>query len=103
MTVRYIIRDLSENLLATVETAKPVAHLTIGTNLVLSADDYAPADGTWLRVEHIMIGLASDPGGEELVGVICSVQSRQSTTVAQGHTPNSYQDMLEHGAKLPSR
>jgi hypothetical protein len=97
MTLRYIFRDVDENLVATVETEQPIAHLAIGTNLVLRTDEYAPERETWLRVEHIMVGVTSGTRGiiHDQVGVICSVQSTKSTTVAQGHTPNSYQDMVE--------
>jgi len=96
MRLRYIFRDLDENLITTVETDQPLAHLEIGTNVVVRTDDYAPEPETWLRVEHIMVGLTSGAGGitQDLVGVICSLQSTKSTTVAQGHTPNSYQDIV---------
>ena len=97
MRLRYVFRDVDESLLATVEADEPIAHLAIGTNIVLKTDKYAPDQETWLRVEHIMVGVTSGASGitQDRVGVICSVQSTKSTTVAQGHTPNSYQDMVE--------
>jgi hypothetical protein len=100
MGLRYVFRDLDENLITTVETDQPLAHLAIGTNVVLRTDDYAPEPETWLRVEQIMVRVTPGAGGvQDLVGVVCSVQSTKSTTVARGHTPNSYQDMVE----LPSQ
>jgi len=97
MKLRYVFRDVDETLLATLETDQPLAHLAIGTNIVLKTDKYALEDESWLRVEHIMVGVTSGASGITLdkVGVICSVQSTKSTTVAQGHTPNSYQDIVE--------
>ncbi|MBA4099576.1 MAG: hypothetical protein C0484_22735 [Rhodospirillum sp.] len=97
MRLRYVFRDVDETLLATVETDQPIAHLAIGTNIVLQTDKYAPERETWLRVEHIMVGVTTGVSGitQDKVGLICSVQSTKSTTVAQGHTPNSYQDMVE--------
>jgi hypothetical protein len=95
MRLQYVFRDVDETLLATVETDQPLAHLAIGTNIVLKTDKYAPEQETWLRVEHIMVRVTSGGITQDKVGVICSVQSTKSTTVAQGHTPNSYQDMVE--------
>ena len=97
MKLRYVFRDVDETHLATVESDQPIAHLAIGINIVLKTDQYAPEHGTWLRVEHIMVGVTTGASGitQDMVGVICSIQSTKSTTLAQGHTPNSYQDMVE--------
>jgi hypothetical protein len=93
----YVFRDLDENLITTVESEMPIAHLAVGVNLLLRTGDYAPKPESWLHVEHIMVG-ATFSGAEpvhETVGVICSIQNTQSTSVAQGHMPNSYRDMIE--------
>ena len=104
MGLRYVFRNLDENLIATVETDQPLAHLAVGTNVVLRTNEYVPEPETWLRVEHIMVRVSAGASGiQDLVGVICSTQSTKSTTVAQDHIPNSYQDMIERGPELPSR
>lgn len=94
MKHRYVFRDTNEALLAVVETDRPITHLAIGAHLVLHTDDYAPKADTWLRVESIMLGVTSRDGvlAQDTIGIICSEQSTLTTTVGQGHTPNSYCD-----------
>jgi hypothetical protein len=97
MKRRYVFRDLDENLITTVESEMPIAHLAVGVNLLLRTGDYTPKPESWLHVEHIMVG-TTFKGAEpvqDTIGVICSMQNTQSTSVAQGHMPNSYRDMIE--------
>ena len=96
MKHRYVFRDTSETLLTVMETDRPITHLTIGANLVLQTEDYAPKADTWLRVESIMLGVTARDGvlAQDTVGVICSEQSTLTTTVGQGHIPNSYRDLV---------
>lgn len=95
MTHRYVFRDTNETLLTVLETDRPLAHLAVGANLVLQTEDYVPQANMWLRVESIMLGVTAKNGGvvQNTVGVICSEHSTLTTTVGQGHIPNSYQDM----------
>ena len=97
MKRRYVFRDLEENLITTVESDLPIAHLAVGVNLLLRTGDYTPKPESWLHVEHIMVGTTFKEGEpvQDTVGVICSIQNTQSTSVAQGHMPNSYRDMIE--------
>ena len=97
MKRRYVFRDLDENLITAVESDLPIAHLAVGVNLLLRTGDYTPKSESWLHVEHIMVGTTFKEGEpfQETVGVICSIQNTQSTSVAQGHMPNSYRDMIE--------
>lgn len=95
MTHRYVFRDTNETLLTVLETDQPITHLAIGVHLVLHTEDYAPKPDTWLRVESIMLGVTSRAGIliQDTIGIICSEQSTVTTTVGQGHTPNSYCDL----------
>jgi hypothetical protein len=97
MKRRYVFRDIDENLITTAESDMPIAHLAVGINLLLKTDDYTPEPESWLHVEYIMVG-TTFKGAEpvqDTVGVICSIQNTQSTSVAQGHIPNSYRDVIE--------
>jgi len=95
MKYRYVFRDTNEILLAVLETDRPITHLAIGANLVLHTEDYAPKADTWLRVESIMLGVTSKDGilAQDTIGLICSEQSTLTTSVGQGHMPNSYRDL----------
>jgi hypothetical protein len=96
MKHRYVFRDTNEALLTILETDRPITHLVIGANLVLQTEDYAPKADTWLRVESIMLGVTSRDGAlvQDTIGVICSEQSTLTTSVGQGHNPNSYRDLV---------
>ena len=56
MKRRYVFRDIDENLITTVESDMPIAHLAVGINLLLRTDDYTPEPESWLHVEYIMVG-----------------------------------------------
>ena len=55
MAFRYVFRDLDENLITTLDTDQPLAHLAIGNNIVLKTAEYSPAKETWHRVEYVMV------------------------------------------------
>ena len=53
----YYFHDSPESQIATIETGEPLAHLTVGTQLLVEIDGYETKRGCHLEIQYVRVRL----------------------------------------------
>jgi hypothetical protein len=58
MRYRYFIHLSADTTAATFETNEPLPHLSVGTHLALTTDEFEHRSGTSLEIRHIQVTIS---------------------------------------------